>query len=92
MKPTLTSLWFGQLCPADQLSANYHHREQLRNLDIGITRDIEALRKTLPKDACDILERCIERIYERQGLSDADAFINGFSLGVKIITEAVTEY
>ena len=92
MKPILTSLFYGQLCPADELSSNYYPREKLRELDFAVTRNLEILRQQLPQETRDTLERCIEIIYERQALSEADAFINGFSLGVKIITEAVAEY
>ena len=92
MKPTLTALWHGQLCPADQPCSNRDHNRKLRSLDLSITHDLEQLRQNLSKEKRKTLDRCIETIYERQALSETDAFIGGFSLGVKIITEAETEY
>lgn len=92
MKPTLTALWHGQICPADQFCIDPDQRKKLRDLDRSVADDLEALRKTLPQKTRNILDHCIETIYERQCLSEADAFIGGFSLGVKIITEAEAKY
>ena len=92
MKPTLTALFYGQLCPADALSANHDHRRRLHELDTAVTRNLEALREALPKQAHALLDGCMDTMYERQAISETDAFINGFSLGVKIITEAEAEY
>ena len=84
MKPTLTALWLGQLCPADQPCSGRNHQRKLH--------DLEHLRRILPEQDHKILDHCVETIYERQALSETDAFINGFSLGVKLITEAEAEY
>lgn len=92
MKPTLTALWYGQLSPADQFCLDPDQRKKLRDLDRAVADDLETLRNALPKKTAEILERCIETIYERQSLSETDAFISGFSLGVKIITEAEAKY
>ena len=92
MKPTLTALCLGQLCPADQPCSGRNHQRKLHALDLAVTHDLEHLRRILPEQDHKNLDHCVETIYERQALSETDAFINGFSLGVKLIIEAEAEY
>ena len=92
MKPTLTALWYGQLSPADQFCVDRDRQKKFRDLNHAITQDLDKLHDLLPKEAGKLLDHCIETMYECQEMSETDAFISGFSLGVKIITEAEAEY
>jgi len=92
MKPTLTALWYGQLSPADPFCADRSQQKKFHELNRDITQDLDTLHAALPKETRKILDHCIETMYECQEMSETNAFINGFSLGVNIITEAEAEY
>ena len=87
MKPTLTELWNGNIHPisdADRLVKN--ERELIDYID----RHFQNLNSTLDENGKETLNKLIECYDELLSHECEAAFIEGFSLAAKLITEATS--
>ena len=86
MTKTIARLWNGTLDPAKYSGADNSELKQLEQL---IQRNGESLEESIDKKAEEIFEKYIDCVNEYIVLCNEQAFCDGFSLGAKIITEAL---
>jgi len=84
---TLENFYFGNINPSDYLQS----AEVRKKLSI-MTKHLEELSSLLEKDhQKEKLDQFADRQTEIIALSERDAYIEGFKLGVKMATEVFTE-
>ncbi len=88
MKPTLTELWCGNINPKDEIPVDDPKcRELLRNLEMCY----DILWIKLDDDGKQVLDKLRAYHTELSFAKNEDSFIQGFSLAVKMMTEALAE-
>ena len=88
MKPTLSDLWHGEIRPFDEKTDK---EEELKELYVAFESYYTRLWNKLDfdgKQALDELRDCHTQI---KCLENEGAFIQGFSLAVKMLTESLSE-
>ena len=88
MKKTLIDLYNGNLAPVNDRSERTDRINDLMEL---LTRHDNELHNNLNVDCINTLEKYQDCYYELSQIESEDAFISGFSLGIKIMTEAITK-
>ena len=86
MVTTIDELWYGTIHPAKTLGESDEEIKQLENL---IQHNYDILREQLEKAAEERLEKYKDVVEEYIQLSNKSAFAEGFSLGVRLVTESV---
>ena len=84
---TLENLYYGNIAP--------HEYEVVRGSEYDITaklviRHEQELSRTLTEQQNAILQKIKDNYIELMNLGERDAFIRGFSLGIKIAVEALS--
>lgn len=87
MTETIAQLWNGTLDPIRYLGKN---NPEIKNLEDLMHRNIEKLEEVLTEQQAKIFEAYSECINEYVILIGEQAFCDGFSLGTKILTEALS--
>lgn len=87
MTETIAQLWNGTLEPIRYLGKNNKEIKQLEDI---IELDIEKLKNILTEQQLKIFEAYSECANEYTVLIAEQAFCDGFSLGAKILTEALS--
>lgn len=86
MTKTINELWYGDIHPAKTLGESDEEIKQLENL---IQYNYDILRDQLEKAAEERLEKYKDVVEEYIQQSNKSAFAEGFSLGVRLVTESV---
>lgn len=86
MKTTLLDLWNGNISP---WSEQEHPIEEIRTLVGLIEKNSQNLSLLLDDHGATVLEKLEAYYDELMMLEREDAFVRGFSLGVKLVTEAL---
>ena len=85
MKKTLVDLWNGNICPFSNESI---HTEELQNLTDLLSKYHSELAKKLDSNSSTLLQKMEDTFSDFLNLEAENAFVQGFSLAVKILTEA----
>ena len=88
MKPTLSELYRGEIKPKNEKNEN---DEKIRLLSESIDKYYTILWNKLDDDGKKILCNLQDYFSEYTLIKNEDAFAKGFSLAVKMITEAISE-
>ena len=83
----LEELWYGNISPCD--GGTKKGSEQLELLGY-IARHKDELQKRLNGEEKEILEKLIDCTNEMYGISEREAFAQGFTLGARLIIEVMT--
>ncbi len=86
MKSTLTDLWLGNIYPAEEKTENHEQELELYGY---IERHYESLEKMLDEKGREVLAKLKDCYSELSCCEGEDAFIQGFSLAVRLMTEAM---
>lgn len=87
-KQTISELWNGTLTPIQHFRG---HDPELEHLEHLLTRHRSELNATLPVPAQATLSCYYECVTEYISLLSERAFCNGFSLGLKLLSEAFSD-
>lgn len=87
MKNTLTALWSGNLVPIEAFGVGNTKMEDLLRLS---HRNREKLLQMLSKEQRSVFERYISLTEEYTARAAEQAFCDGFSLGCKILVDALS--
>ena len=85
MKTTLTDLWYGNLAPC---SGNHIHREEIARLTDYIDKHRQELVCKLDAEGVESLEKLLQCQDELVLNECENAFVQGFSLATKLLSEA----
>ena len=85
MKKTLVDLWNGNICPFSNESI---HTEELQNLTDLLSKYHSELAQKLDSNSSTLLQKMEDTFSDFLNLEAENAFVQGFSLAVKILTEA----
>lgn len=88
MKQTMELLWNGQLAPG---ATSGVHDPQMEELTVLLDRNRTKLEKVLDEPQKKLLERYVACSDEFTYLSSTRAFCDGFTLAVKLLTEALAD-
>lgn len=88
MARIIPQLWHGNLTPIKQSEKNNFEMKQLEKL---MERNLKKLESHLNENTKEILEKYIDCVNEYMIVTNEQAFCNGFCLGTRILTEALTE-
>ena len=80
----LEELWYGNLAPWEKEFKKGSAYSELLGL---VIRHNDELRKRLNEEETEMFEKFTECTNELNGISEREAFIQGFTLGVRIIIE-----
>ena len=86
MKSTLSCLWRGEMHPIEERAENYEEEKELYAL---LERHYNDLGKLLDEKGVQVLEQLKHCYTEISFCECEDAFIRGFSLAVRLMTEAM---
>ncbi len=87
MSKLITELWYGTVSP---ISSSIKNNSEIQNLLKLLDKNHHNLEKYLNKEQKRILERYCECSSELASLLEEQAFCDGFSIGVKILTESLS--
>ena len=87
MRPIMADLWNGNLSPITSCGKT----AEIENLIGLLAKNTDRLGKTLNEEQKKLFDRYMQCIEEYMGLLTEEAFCDGFSLGVRLMTEAVTD-
>ncbi|MBQ8498004.1 MAG: hypothetical protein IJ489_11200 [Clostridia bacterium] len=87
MYTTMQKIWRGDLFPSSEEGAQQKKSLELCEL---IERHTKTLSQTLSKEEKETLEKLEDAFLEWISIDCEDAFIKGFSLGIKLSAEALT--
>ncbi len=88
MSETIIKLWSGTLDPIHYLGQN---NTEIKQLEALMQRNLEKLQATAGKTSVSILDAYTDCIDEYATSIAEQAFCDGFSLGVKLVVEALTK-
>ena len=88
MKSTLSDLWRGEVHPLENKNENYQKEAELYRY---VERHYNDLQKLLDEEGRLVLEKLKDCYDELLFCQSEDAFVRGFSLAVKLMTEAITD-
>ena len=86
MNPTISDLWYGNICELEACGSLPHilRKENL------LSAKVEDLRKTLAEDQKQLLEQLLEAMYDNSADYAAAAFERGFCLAARLMGEVWT--
>jgi len=84
MQSTLIKLWNGNIVPCDEITA---HSQEIGELFELLERNQNNLEAHLDIHGKESLKKWLDCQDELNGLECEDAFVKGFSLGVKFLVE-----
>ncbi|MBE6702920.1 MAG: hypothetical protein E7585_05875 [Ruminococcaceae bacterium] len=88
MKRTLIKLWNGEICPWGEKEARADEIAQL----VGyLERHLKSLQESLDDKGQETLSKLTNCFDEIEHMECEASFLKGFSLGVKIVTEALAK-
>ena len=82
----IEELWYGNISPCEK---DFKKGSKYSELLGYIVRHEEDLKKRLNDEEIEILEKFTECTNEMYGISEREAFVRGFTLGVRIIIEVI---
>ncbi len=82
----LDELWYGNITPCER---DFKKGSTYAELLGYIVRHEEALQKRMNDEEKEILEKLTECTDEMYGITEREAFVQGFALGAKIIIEVM---
>lgn len=88
MARIISQLWHGNLKPVERSVENNSEIKQLEEL---MQRNLKNLETHLNETTKEILEKYIDCVNEYILVTNEQAFCEGFCLGIRITTEALTE-
>jgi hypothetical protein len=84
----LEELWYGNIAPWEKGFKNCGEYSELLRL---VIRHIDELRERLNDEEKEIFEKFTECNNEMHGIAEREAFIQGFTLGARIIIEVMSK-
>ena len=88
MNNTLEALWYGNICPYEEIGRDNTEVKELMGL---IVRNREVLSATLSEKQKEMLEKYDDCNNEMIALCNRDIFIEGFRLGMRMTVEGLTD-
>ncbi len=88
MKNTISDLWNGNISPWSDAP---YQKEEIYELAALIDRYKEALRESLNEEQKSIVKNIDDCMTEQLFLEREDAFLKGFSLGIRLAVEAIVD-
>ncbi len=88
MKNTISDLWNGNISP---WSEEPYQKEEIYELAALVDKYKEALYDSLNDEQKRIVKNIDDCMTEQLFLEREDAFLRGFSLGIKLLTEAIDD-
>ena len=82
----IEELWYGNISPWER---DFKKGSKYSELLGYIVRHEEDLKKRLNDEEIEILEKFTECTNEMYGISEREAFVRGFTLGVRIVIEVM---
>lgn len=82
----INELWYGNVSPCDVGAKKSKHSELLGY----VARHMDELQKRLNGEEKEIFEKLIDCTNEMYGISEREAFAQGFTLGARLIIEVMT--
>lgn len=86
MKQLIRDLWYGNLCPFENCELG---REDLKELVGLIAQNEEKLNEGLKEKQKEFFEKYRDAVEEYNSKIQENAFYEGFSLGIKLITSSL---
>ncbi len=86
MNNSIARLWNGGIAPAHGLGKNNYEIEQLTEL---IDHILDAFTKSLIKEQENLFEKLVNNVNEYIGMITEEAFCDGFSVGTKLMVDAM---
>lgn len=86
MNDIISQLWYGHLEPIADFGKN---NDELKDLYSLLARNADVIQNRIGDDLKGLFEKYNECVNECSRLSEREAFCDGFSLAVKIITQAI---
>ena len=86
MNNTLTQLWHGNLIPPRPVGSN---DPEIADLEQLMQRNLNKLKDSLTPQQAELLTRYTDVVEEYEIVCDEFVFRTGFSMGARIITEAL---
>ena len=87
MTKTIAQLWYGNIEPVNSLGYN---NDQMKDLEDTNERIAEMIRKLLAEEGKGLFEKYCDNMNKYLLVSLEQAFCDGYSIGTKITTEALT--
>lgn len=87
MSKLITELWYGTVSPTSNLGKN---NSEIRSLLKLLDKNRQNLDKSLNSEQIKLLDEYCENLSNLSCLSEEKAFCDGFSIGVKILTESLS--
>ena len=84
---TIRELFYGNIHPYERDIPKDSEGGKLNKL---IIRYDAALKETLNEQEVEILEKLKDALTEQSSLSECEGFVNGFRLGIRLMTEALS--
>ena len=85
MKETIRQLFYGNIFPCERCGNN---NVEIKSLSRKLIESREKLRECLTEEQKSLLEQYDDMTYELHALYNEEFFVEGFSLGAKIVKEA----
>jgi len=83
----IEELWYGNISPCEMA---FKKESKYSELLSYIVRHKEDLKKRLNDEENEIFEKLTECTNEMYGIAEREAFVQGFTLGARIIIEVIT--
>ena len=87
MNNSIAQLWNGGIAPADGLGKNNYEIEQLTEL---IDHILEGFENSLTKEQEKQFEKLVNNVNEYISMITEEAFCDGFSVGTKLLADAMS--
>ena len=84
----IEDLYFGRISPYEMNISATPEYQKLKTL---ADRNENLLRESLSDEQKELLDKFIEAVTDISSISERDMFINGFRLGVKLMTDVMTD-
>ena len=88
MKQIIRDLWYGNLSPFERCEQG---KEELKNLVGLIARNEERLNEGLKENQKELFEKYRDAVEEYNSKIQENAFFEGLSFGIKIMTSALSD-
>lgn len=86
MHDIISQLWNGSLVPVKEFDV---HNAEMRELEVLMRRNSDALRERLNAQATGILEKYVDFVNEYLFVCQEQAFGDGYRLGARLTAEAL---
>ena len=88
MKQTINELWRGKLCPIEETGEN---DEEIKELNVALEKYYNILWNKLDDDGKIVLDKLRATHTNISYMENEDSYAQGFSLAVKLMTEALSD-